>query len=275
MSGNLSGKTAIVTGAGRGIGRSMALGLARAGANVVITAARNRREIDQVAEGAANIPAVGAVRAMLADVASEANCQRVVNDTLREFGGVHILVNNAGRGMRFVSEKFFDTPTKFWETDTAVWQLIIATNVNGPFLMARAAAPHMMRQRWGRIINISINHETMRRPGFSPYGPSKAALESETIIWAQDLAGTGVTVNALLPGGATDTGMVPPDIPLHLREKLLHPDIMIAPLLWLVSEAADGVTGSRFAANLWDAALPPGEAAEKSRMPAGWNSQNP
>jgi len=275
MSGNLSGKTAIVTGAGRGIGRSMALGLARAGANVVITAARNRREIDQVAEEAANIPAVGAVRAMLADVASEANCQRVVNDTLREFGGVHILVNNAGRGMRFVSEKFFDTPTKFWETDTAVWQLIIATNVNGPFLMARAAAPHMMRQRWGRVINISINHETMRRPGFSPYGPSKAALESETIIWAQDLAGTGVTVNALLPGGATDTGMVPPDIPLHLREKLLHPDIMIAPLLWLVSEAAGGVTGSRFAANLWDAALPPGEAAEKSRMPAGWNSQNP
>ena len=275
MSGNLSGKTAIVTGAGRGIGRSMALGLARAGANVVITAARNRREIDQVAEEAANIPAVGAVRAMLADVASEANCQRVVNDTLREFGGVHILVNNAGRGMRFVSEKFFDTPTKFWETDTAVWQMIIATNVNGPFLMARAAAPHMMRQRWGRIINISINHETMRRPGFSPYGPSKAALESETIIWAQDLAGTGVTVNALLPGGATDTGMVPPDIPLHLREKLLHPDIMIAPLLWLVSEAAGGVTGSRFAANLWDAALPSDEAAEKSPMPAGWNSQNP
>ena len=275
MSGNLSGKTAIVTGAGRGIGRSMALGLARAGANVVITAARNRREIDQVAEEAANIPAVGAVRAMLADVASEANCQRVVNDTLREFGGVHILVNNAGRGMRFVSEKFFDTPTKFWETDTAVWQMIIATNVNGPFLMARAAAPHMMRQRWGRIINISINHETMRRPGFSPYGPSKAALESETIIWAQDLAGSGVTVNALLPGGATDTGMVPPDIPLHLREKLLHPDIMIAPLLWLVSEAAGGVTGSRFAANLWDAALPSDEAAEESRMPAGWNSQNP
>ena len=275
MSGKLSGKTAIVTGAGRGIGRSVALGLARAGANVVITAARNRREIDQVAEEAAKIPMVGAVRAMLADVASEANCQRVVNDTLREFGGVHILVNNAGRGMRFVSEKFFDTPTKFWETDTAVWQMIIATNVNGPFLMARAAAPHMMRQRWGRIINVSINHETMRRPGFSPYGPSKAALESETIIWAQDLAGSGVTVNTLLPGGATDTGMVPPDIPLHLREKLLHPDIMIPPLLWLVSEAAGEVTGSRFAANLWDVALPPDEAAQKSGLPAGWPSQNP
>ena len=193
---------------------------------------------------------------MLADAASEANCQRVVNETLREFGGVHILVNNAGRGMRFVSEKFFDTPTKFWETDPAVWQMIVATNVNGPFLMARAAAPHMMRQRWGRIINISINHETMRRAGFSPYGPSKAALESETIIWAQDLDGTGVTVNALLPGGATDTGMVPPDIPVHLRQNLLHPDIMIPPLLWLVSDASNEITGSRFDAKLWDARCP-------------------
>lgn len=273
MSGELSGKTAIVTGAGRGLGRSMALGLARAGASVVITAARNRWEIDAVAEEAAKTPEAGPVRPMLADAASDANCQRVVNETLREFGGVHILVNNAGRGMRFVSEKFFDTPTKFWETDPAVWQMIVATNVNGPFLMSRAAAPHMMRQRWGRIINISINHETMRRPGFSPYGPSKAALESETIIWAQDLDGTGVTVNALLPGGATDTGMVPPDIPVHLRQNLLHPDIMIPPLLWLVSDAANEVTGSRFAANLWDATLPPEQAVEKSRTAAGWIPQ--
>ena len=212
MSKTLSGKTAIVTGAGRGLGRSMALGLARAGANVMLTAARNRREIDQVAAEVAKSLGTGEVRQLLADVASEEDCRHVVSETVREFGGVHILVNNAGRGMRFVSEKFFDTPTKFWETDPAVWQMIVATNVNGPFLMARAAAPHMMRQRWGRIINISINHETMRRAGFSPYGPSKAALESETIIWAQDLAGTGVTVNALLPGGATDTGMVPQDI---------------------------------------------------------------
>src|SRR5258708_15587016 len=267
MSGKLSGMTAIVTGAGRGIARPMALGLARAGANVVITAARNRREIDQVAEEAAKIPEVGAIRAMLADVASEANCQRVVNDTLREFGGVHILVNNAGRGMRFVSETFFDTPTKFYETDTAVWQMIIATNVNGPFLMARAVAPHMMRQRWGRIVNISMNHETMRRPGFSPYGPSKAALESETIIWAQDLAGSGVTVNSLLPGGATDTGMVPREISLA---RLLDPNIMVPPLLWLVSQSAGNVTGSRFAANLWDSSQPPEQAAEKARSTAGW-----
>jgi 3-oxoacyl-[acyl-carrier protein] reductase len=248
----------------------MALCLLRAGANVVMTAARNRREIDLVAEEAAKFPAAGEVRPLLADVASVEDSQRVVDETVREFGGVHILVNNAGRGMRFVSEKFFDTPTKFWETDPAVWRMIIDTNVNGPFLMARAAVPHMRKQRWGRIVNISMNHETMRRAGFSPYGPSKAALESETIIWAQDLAGSGVTVNALLPGGATDTGMVPGGIAAHLRSQLLHPDIMIPPLLWLVSEAAGEVTGARIAANLWDDSLPPEQSAEKARTSAGW-----
>ena len=271
MSGDLPGKTAIVTGAGRGIGRAMALGLARAGANVLITAARNRDEIDQVAVEASQSKLAGKIRPIVADAANDEDAQRVVKEALREFGAVHILVNNAGRGMRFVSEKFFDTPTKFWETDPAVWRTIVDTNVNGPFLMARAVAPHMMKQRWGRVTNISINHETMRRPGFSPYGPSKAALESETIIWAQDLAGTGVTVNALLPGGATDTGMVPQDIPPQLRVKLLSPEIMVPPLLWLVSESASGVTGSRFVANLWDATLPPSEAADKSRTAAGWN----
>jgi NAD(P)-dependent dehydrogenase (short-subunit alcohol dehydrogenase family) len=270
--GKLSGKTAIVTGAGRGLGRAMALGLAHAGANVVLTAARNRHEIVQVAEEAAKNPAGGRVRQYLADVAREEDCARVVSETVREFGGVHILINNAGRGMSFVSEKFFDTPTKFWETDPATWKMIIDTNVNGPFFMARAVVPHMMKQGWGRIVNISMNHETMRRAGFSPYGPSKAALESETIIWAQDLDGTGVTVNSLLPGGATDTGMVPGDLAPAVRQKLIQPDVMIPPLLWLVSDAASGVTGARFTANLWDTTLPPEQAGKKACTSAGWTS---
>lgn len=263
----LSGKTAIVTGGGRGMGRAMALALLRAGANVVITAARTRQEIETVKNEAVNVREAGKVRQFVADVTSEQDCRLVVSQALREFGAIHILINNAGRGMRFVSEKFFDTPTKFWQTDPAVWRLIIDTNVNGPFLMAREVVPQMLKQGWGRIINISMNHETMRRAGFSPYGPSKAALESETIIWAQELAGTGVTVNSLLPGGATDTGMVPRDI---APDRLLDPNIMVPPLLWLVSESAGQVTGARFAANLWDASLPAEHAAEKAGSSAGW-----
>jgi len=172
--------------------------------------------------------------------------------------------------MRLVSERFFDTPTKFWETAPAIWRMIIDTNVNGPFLMTRAVVPSMLRQGWGRIINISMNHQTMRRPGFSPYGPSKAALESETIIWAQDLAGTGVTVNSLLPGGASRTGMIPDDLPLEARRSLLDPAIMVPPLLWLASPAADAVTGARFVASRWDPALRQETAAEAASAAAGW-----
>jgi NAD(P)-dependent dehydrogenase (short-subunit alcohol dehydrogenase family) len=122
----------------------------------------------------------------------------------------------------------------------------------------------------GRIVNVSASHETMRRRGFSPYGPSKAALESETIIWAQDLDGSGVTVNGLLPGGATLTGMVPESFPAERRAGLLAPEIMVPPLLYLYSDQADGISGMRFNARLWRADLPPAEAALAARENVGW-----
>ena len=246
--GALAGRVAIVTGGGRGLGRAMAFGLAQAGAAVVVTAARETLEIDAVArEGEP-----GRIVPMLADVAREADCASVVAETLSRFGRVDILVNNAGRGMKYVSPTFLSEPTRFWETDPATWRLVIDTNVTGPFLMARAAVPAMLTGQWGRVINISMNHETMRRRGFSPYGPSKAALESETIIWAQDLEGTGVKVNTLLPGGVSATGMIPDSVPAAARAAFLDPSVMVAPLLWLLSSAADGVTGRRVTATQWD-----------------------
>jgi len=147
-------------------------------------------------------------------------------------------------------------PTRFWEVTPDTWRIVIDTNVNGPFLMARAATPHLVRAGWGRIVNVSVSDSTMRRAGFSPYGPSKAALESETIIWAQDLRGTGVTVNALLPGGPTLTGMVPDSFPQEQRSSLLDPTVMVPPLLWLVADQANDVSGRRVIANQWDASNP-------------------
>jgi NAD(P)-dependent dehydrogenase (short-subunit alcohol dehydrogenase family) len=239
----LAGKVAIVTGGGRGLGRAMVLGLAEAGAAVVATAARERDEVEALA--------TDRIVAMVADVTKEDDCQQTVAVAMEKFGRLDILVNNAARGMRLVSEDFMTKPTCFWEVPTDTWQMVIDTNVVGPFLMARAAVPTMIANRWGRIINVSVSADTMRRRGFSPYGPSKAALESATVIWAQDLAGSGVTVNALLPGGPTLTGMIPANFPDDRRASLLDPAIMVPPLAWIASGKSDGVTGRRFVATDW------------------------
>ena len=172
----LAGKVAIVTGAGRGLGRSMARGLTRAGAKVVLTAARAKNELDAAAAEIVAERGEAAVAAMLADVVDPDACEAVVARALDRFGRLDVLVSNAGRGMKYVSENFMTEPPRFWEITAETWQMVIATNVNGPFLMARAAVPHFLKAGKGRIINISMNWQTMRRKGFTPYGPSKAAL---------------------------------------------------------------------------------------------------
>ena len=263
-------RVAIVTGGGRGLGRAMVLGLARAGTYVVATSARERTEIEAVAHEAQRDCSEARVFPVLADVTQPSSCAMVVETTMKRFGRLDILVNNAGRGMKYVSSAFLTDPARFWEIQPETWRMIIDTNVNGPFLMARNAAPVMVEAGWGRIVNVSMNRETMRRRGFSPYGPSKAALESETIIWSQDLAGTGVTVNALLPGGATLTGMIPDDVSDKMRSALLDPSIMVPPLLWLASPDSDGMTGRRLVAARWRSDLDCREAAEAATDSAGW-----
>jgi len=237
---------AIVTGGGRGLGKATTLALAQAGVRVIASAAKSPAELSLLAQADPD-----AIIPVEADVTDPGDCIRVVRTVLQRFGRLDILVNNAGCGMKYVSEDFLTVPTRFWAVEPDTWRIVIDTNVNGPFLMARAAVPVMRGAGWGRIINISMNHETMRRVGFSPYGPSKAALEAATAIWAQELAGSGVTVNALLPGGATLTGMIPEHVDPALKAKLLDPGIIIPPLLWLASTVSDGVTGMRFNASQW------------------------
>jgi 3-oxoacyl-[acyl-carrier protein] reductase len=265
---SLRQRVVIVTGAGRGLGREMALALVEAGARVVATAAKEIKELAQVEREAEELAGDDRLISVKADVTDEADCNRVVAATLKAFGALHGLVNNAGRGMRLVSEAYTSEPTRFWETDPATWRQIVDANINGAFQMARAAMPHLLRQGWGRVVNISTSNQTMVREGYSPYGATKAALEAMSVSWAKELDGTGVTVNVLLPGGASNTRMLPEGPNKRGADgQLLSPALMRAPILWLCADDSNGMTGGRYIAKLWDPALPPAEAAAKARQP--------
>jgi NAD(P)-dependent dehydrogenase (short-subunit alcohol dehydrogenase family) len=265
---SLKDRVVIVTGGGRGLGREMALALAEAGAKLVVTGARAGGELEATCREAAEIAGDGRMIGLQADVRDDADCERVVAQALDAFGDLHVLVNNAGRGMRLVSETFNTQPTKFWETDPAIWREIVDINVNGVFNMSRAAAPHMIARGFGKIVNISTSDQTMVRRGYAPYGPSKAAMEAASRVFAQDLAGTGVDVNVYLPGGAADTALLP-DSPNKRGAdgNLLSPTIMRPGILWLCADESNGHTGKRYIARLWDESLTPDEAAAAARSP--------
>jgi 3-oxoacyl-[acyl-carrier protein] reductase len=244
VSVDLRERVAIVTGGGRGIGRSIALGYARAGAVVVISTARNRAEAEAVAAESAALP--GTVEAVQADVTVQSDADRLVERALARRGRIDVLVNNAARGMLFVNERFMTEPRPFWEADPTAWRTVMETNTVGVFLVSRAVVPHMQSAGRGSIINVTINHETMVRRGFSPYGPSKAALEAMTEVWAQDLEGTGVVINLLAPGGATATGMVPEGVPAGIE--LLSPEVVVPGALHL---AVTDRSGQRIVGTEW------------------------
>lgn len=263
----LDGTVAIVTGAARGLGQAMAVGLARAGANVVF-ADVDGAALDGAIASIKDQPNCGAALGMPCDITSRADCERVVAETVQRFGALHVLVNNAAMGQVHLEKSPHTKSLKFWESDPDIWQRVIVTNVNGTFLMARSAVPAMLASGFGRIVNITTSLSTMQRRNNSPYGVTKAAIEAETLIWSQELAGTGVTVNSLIPGGAADTDFVHQSSRRELAamgRSLLPPLVMVSPVLWLASRLSDGVTGARFVGKLWDDALPPSEAAQKAR----------
>lgn len=268
--GTLDGKTAIVTGGGQGMGRTMALALVRAGARVAIVDL-DGEALGGIAQEARGPGKDGAFRTIVADVTQEESATRVVKETMEAFGRVDILVNNAGIGQETIRRNFLVAPLKFWEVEPAHWRRVVDVNTTAQFLMARAAVPHMLARKWGRIVNVTTSLDTMIRRGFAPYGPSKAASEAHVAIMAEDLAGTGVTANVLVPGGPVNTRMVPAESVAN-RASLIQPDVMVPPLLWLTSPGSDGVTGRRFIAVLWDPTLPPAQAAEKAGAPAAWPS---
>jgi 3-oxoacyl-[acyl-carrier protein] reductase len=264
---SLDGQSILVTGGSRGLGREMAIALLGAGADVMISGRRDSAALQGTVQELRAIEGGGSVAHCTADVAEPDACTAMVARAIATFGKLDALVNNAGMGMRQVSETFNTTPTRFWETAPQDWTAIIDANLNGAFFAARIAAQHMVARGRGKIINISTSAQTMVRKGYAPYGPSKAALEAATRIWAQDLNGTGVTVNAYLPGGASDTDFIPGGANRTGADgNLLPASVMRNGIIWLCSPLSDGVTGGRFNARHWDANLTPDAAAKAAQF---------
>jgi NAD(P)-dependent dehydrogenase (short-subunit alcohol dehydrogenase family) len=254
-----AGKVALITGGARGIGAAIAEGLLAGGATVAI--------LDLDAEALEACPLD--VLKVQANVARPEDCDAAVVHVRANCGGLDVLINNAAIGMGVIREDHFGRPVRLADIEPDHWRRFFDVNCMGAFLMMRAAVPTMLEQGWGRVVNVTTSFFTMLNEGFAPYGPAKAALEAASAIWAKEFQGTGVSVNVLIPGGPTDTRMVPPSAPFA-RSQLIRPSAMAPPALWLASPASDGVSGRRFVAGLWDPALPPAEAAEAASAPIAW-----
>jgi 3-oxoacyl-[acyl-carrier protein] reductase len=244
----------------------MAEALVAAGHRVLITGAREPAELQAAAARLNTQAGQARALAMVADVANWSDCEAVAARCLSAWGRIDGLVNNAGRGMLEISGDFVRKPALFWQADPQGFRNIVDANVTGAFLMARACVPVMVAQGFGRVVNVSTSRPTMVRTGYCPYGPSKAALEAMSVVWAKDLQGSGVTVNVLLPGGASDTRMLPGGGERRGADgNLLPPSLMRAPVVWLMAHAGPEVNGERYIARQWRTDQPWDRAAAGAR----------
>jgi NAD(P)-dependent dehydrogenase (short-subunit alcohol dehydrogenase family) len=263
-------RVGIVTGAAGGIGRAMTRGLLAAGIKVA-GVDRDREPLEALAASAREQGKASDLLTIQSDLTNESAADEITRATRDRFGRIDILVNNAGIGPGLIRPDSWRRPIKFWEVTPDQWRRFVAVHTTAPLTLANAVVPEMMREGWGRIVNVTTSLGTMLNAGSPTYGPSKAALEALSAIMAKDLDGAGVTVNVLVPGGITNTPMVSDEAGFD-RAKMIQPEVMVPPLLWLVSDAAGKVTGRRFLGVHWDPKLPPEQAAEKAGAPVAWTS---
>ena len=269
MGDRLDGKVAIITGAAGGIGSRLTRAFLNEGAKVTaadVSEAALARLVAGLAED-------GVTRRQLmpieTDVSDSQACASCVKSTLDTFGTVHALVNNAGISMNFVRPDYLTQPVKTNELSPQIWDRIVGVNLSGAWYLSYNVLPHMVHQGYGRIINVTTSFSGMLFVGGQPYGPSKAGLEAMTASHAGEFRGTGVTVNVVVPGGPTDTPMIPSEAPFA-RSDLIDPECMAPPMIWLCAEAGDDVTGRRYIAANWDPDIDFDAAAAACSAPAAW-----
>ena len=256
-------RVVLLTGAAGGIGRVMSQALLADG-HKVAAVDRDAASLDALKTLCGGSTSLHLV---LADLGGEAGCMQAVEAARGRFGAIDAVINNAGIGQSSIRPDAEVRHPGIEELTPEMFDRFMAVFVRAPIILVRAALPQMKARGFGRIVNNTTSYLTMLR--VMPYGAAKAALESMSAVWASELAGSGVTVNVLVPGGPTDTPMIS-DASGWPREKMLRPQIMGPPIAWLVSDEANGFTGRRITAARWDTALAPAAAAERAGRPIGW-----
>ena len=238
MSGSLAGKTCLVTGGSRGIGRATVLALAEAGANVAIN---YQRSADAAAETCELAKKMGVdARIYKADVSREDEANPIIEQVLEDLGTVHVLVNNAG----VTRDRSFLKMTKL------MWDEVLGVNLNGPFNVTHALLPAMVDAGWGRIINVASIVGQTGNFGQANYAVTKGGIIAFTMTLAREVARKGITVNAVAPG-FIETDMTK-DVPASAIEnvkamtplgRLGKPEEIAAAIEFLASPRAGYITG--------------------------------
>lgn len=236
---DLSGRSALITGGGKGLGRAIALALAEAGADIAV-ASRTKADLDEVAE-AVRRSGRRAV-AVAADMSDEGSVRALIDEALRELGGIDILVNNAGiEGVGAVTEM-----------QTELWDRTMAVNLRGPMLCCKHIGPHMMARGSGKVINVASVLATLPQRTMSPYAASKAGLVQFTRVLALEWIRHGIQVNALCPGyfltsmnaaflNSSDGAKFIARLP---AKRVAQADEIAGAAVFLASAASDYVTGT-------------------------------
>ena len=263
----MTGKVVIVTGGAGGFGRAFTREFLAAGAKVAV--------FDVTEEGLAALTAEhrgdneDRLITEQLDIADFASCQAAVDRVAERFGGIHVLINNAGLGMGSVRPSHHIELIGIDEVTPDIWNNMVGVNLTGPWNMTKASIGHLRKAGRARVINVTTSFFTMMRGKFHPYGPSKSGFEAMSAGHAAEFAEEGITVNVVVPGGPADTPMVPDGAGFN-RADLVQPTSMTHPALWLCSPEGEGITGNRYIAGRWDASLSIEENRKATEAPIGW-----
>jgi len=259
------GRVVLLTGAAGGIGTAITQALLGDG-HFVAAVDKSESALSRLSLVCGRSDVSERLCPILADLADAAACLDAVAAAAARFGRVDAVINNAGIGVSSLRPDAELRHPAIEELTAEIWDRFFDVNVRAPMLVTRAALPEMKQRGWGRIVNNTTSFRTMLR--VLPYDATKAALESMSAVWAQELEGSGITVNVLIPGGPTDTAFIAEGSGWP-RDRMLRPQVMGPPARWLVSDESGATTGQRIVAGRWDASLPGLQAAARAARAIG------